>query len=272
LDQFLEDLLDIGIPANSMVRLGGKSTDRTEPLSLHNAQKSNPLLKLTRWDWQEIDKIKLKLNGLSKSLRGASQKYNVHHIVQEAIMDHLKDHEPEYYRAFQVPPSPDGLQIVTKNNKPVFPNYLIDQWSKGGDAGVFKTYAFVRDASHIWKMSKSARKEKYATWNELILNKKVQNIHDLAKRYDATQAELDAKFDKSISRLLASKSIIGCTTTAAAKYRKYIHEAAPDVLLVEEAGEILESHIVTALGSTIKKLILIGDHRYSSSSFIIGKF
>jgi superfamily I DNA and/or RNA helicase len=33
------------------------------------------------------------------------------------------------------------------------------------------------------------------------------------------------------------------------------------VLLVEEAGEILESHILTALGSRTKQLILIGDHK-----------
>ena len=30
--QFLEDLMDIGIPSSAMVRLGGKSTDRTKPL------------------------------------------------------------------------------------------------------------------------------------------------------------------------------------------------------------------------------------------------
>lgn len=54
----------------------------------------------------------------------------------------------------------------------------------------------------------------------------------------------------------------GCTTTAAAKYREDINAAEPDILLVEEAGEILESHILTAMGRSTKQLILIGDHQY----------
>jgi superfamily I DNA and/or RNA helicase len=36
---------------------------------------------------------------------------------------------------------------------------------------------------------------------------------------------------------------------------------SPGVLLVEEAGEILESHILTALGPETKQMILIGDHK-----------
>ncbi|KIJ59315.1 hypothetical protein HYDPIDRAFT_140803 [Hydnomerulius pinastri MD-312] len=38
-------------------------------------------------------------------------------------------------------------------------------------------------------------------------------------------------------------------------------EARPNVLLVEEAGEILESHVLTALGPSIDQMILIGDHK-----------
>jgi superfamily I DNA and/or RNA helicase len=55
--------------------------------------------------------------------------------------------------------------------------------------------------------------------------------------------------------------IIGCTTTAAAKYAVELQAAAPGVVLVEEAGEILESHILTAMSSSTKQLILIGDHK-----------
>jgi hypothetical protein len=34
LDQFLEHLMDIGIPSSDIVRLGGKSTDRTKALMI----------------------------------------------------------------------------------------------------------------------------------------------------------------------------------------------------------------------------------------------
>jgi superfamily I DNA and/or RNA helicase len=61
--------------------------------------------------------------------------------------------------------------------------------------------------------------------------------------------------------IIRRKRIIGCTTTAAAKYVQALQAISPGVLLVEEAGEILESHILTALGPETKQLILIGDHK-----------
>ena len=39
---------------------------------------------------------------------------------------------------------------------------------------------------------------------------------------------------------------------------------------MEEAGEILESHIMTALSDGIKQVILIGDHQYEHHHFIVG--
>jgi superfamily I DNA and/or RNA helicase len=40
-----------------------------------------------------------------------------------------------------------------------------------------------------------------------------------------------------------------------------IQAAKPEVLLVEEAGEILESHIITSLAPETKQMVLIGDHQ-----------
>ena len=40
-----------------------------------------------------------------------------------------------------------------------------------------------------------------------------------------------------------------------------IRRANPDIVLVEEAGEILESHILTALTLSVKQLILIRDDK-----------
>ena len=44
-------------------------------------------------------------------------------------------------------------------------------------------------------------------------------------------------------------------------FRNVLGAVSPDVVLVEEAGEILESHILTALTPKTKQLILIGDHK-----------
>jgi DNA replication protein DnaC len=55
--------------------------------------------------------------------------------------------------------------------------------------------------------------------------------------------------------------IIGCTTTSAASMHELIARAKPSVIIVEEAGEILEAHILTALCRSVKKVIMIGDHK-----------
>ena len=62
-------------------------------------------------------------------------------------------------------------------------------------------------------------------------------------------------------KILESKSIIGCTTTGAANFVQSIQAVSPEIVLVEEAGEILESHILTALSPNTEQLILIGDHK-----------
>ena len=55
--------------------------------------------------------------------------------------------------------------------------------------------------------------------------------------------------------------VIGYTTTATAMYNKLIRRANPDVVLVEEVGEILESYILTVLTLSVKQLILIRDDK-----------
>jgi hypothetical protein len=263
LDQFLEDLLDIGIPESSMVRLGGKSTPRTEKFSLQNIRQKTPGSKFTRDDWEYIEGCRGDIAELDRSLSQASKRYKAN-ISRADIMEFLRsdDTDSEFSRAFELPPSNDGEQLVGKKGKPLDQFYLLSQWSNGKDAGFLSSYPVVKNAAHIWKLSKPARLEKLALWKEKILKQRISRIQDLAVQFNEEQSNLEAKWDEKDGYVLSQKRIIGCTTTAAAKYRKHINAAAPEVLLVEEAGEILESHILTAMSRTIKKVILIGDHKY----------
>jgi superfamily I DNA and/or RNA helicase len=74
--------------------------------------------------------------------------------------------------------------------------------------------------------------------------------------------QLTCKNNEALVATLKAKRIVACTTTGAAKFTEELRTAAPDVVLVEEAGEILESHILTALGENTHQLILVGDHKY----------
>ncbi|TDL30087.1 P-loop containing nucleoside triphosphate hydrolase protein [Rickenella mellea] len=260
LDQFLEDLLDIGIPQTSLVRLGGKSTQRTEPFSIRN-QRSN--FKLGRSDWKVIDELRAECDTLRDGLQRAFQSYKQSNIGYREILMHLEfeDELGDYFDAFRVPSSVDGMTRVTKKGRAVGPHYLINQWSNGWDAGMFKQHASIIKASVVWSMAPAARRAQITKWKLNIQKEEVATLQRIARDYNDRVTRLDRKFDENISHILRSKRIIGCTTTAAAKYCEDIQAASPGILLVEEAGEILESHILTALGSNTKQLILIGDHQ-----------
>ena len=244
-----------------MVRLGGKSTDRTKNLSLQHILQHSPLSKLTKADWREINPIKAEIRRYRYSLAQTATKYQSPNPTYDEIMEFLKSEDPDYYSAFALPASVDGQTLVGKKGKALSNTYLINQWKNGWDAGALRNHERVKERPSIWGMKSSERKMKFARWKEAMLRIQVQTIQELAQKHDRSQTRLDAKFEARDRAVVASRQIIGCTTTAAAKYREYINAAKPSVLLVEEAGEILESHVLTALAPTVKQLILIGDHK-----------
>lgn len=241
-----------------MVRLGGKSTQRTDPFTL---QKQTRSLRRGRADWTIIDNLKRELSNLSDRLKAAFANYGSSNIQNQDILDHLEFEDNDFYAAFQVPRSADGMIHVGRNNKKISPDYLLYRWAKGWDAGIFKHHPHVSRTSQIWDMSSSLRRDRLRQWKREILTAQVADIYTVAMRYNACQSQLDRKSTEDVSVILASKRIIGCTTTAAAKYSDDIRAASPGVLLVEEAGEILESHVLTAMGPETTQLILIGDHK-----------
>ncbi|KAL0244235.1 hypothetical protein GEMRC1_008320 [Eukaryota sp. GEM-RC1] len=61
--------------------------------------------------------------------------------------------------------------------------------------------------------------------------------------------------------LLSKQTIIGATTSVACKQLDLLQAVSAKVCIVEEAGEVLEAHVLTALNKSINHLILIGDHQ-----------
>jgi len=62
------------------------------------------------------------------------------------------------------------------------------------------------------------------------------------------------------ARRLAQAHVIGATTTGLAANSVRLQRLGAKVLLCEEAGEVLEAHLITSLLPSIEHAILIGDH------------
>ena len=58
--------------------------------------------------------------------------------------------------------------------------------------------------------------------------------------------------------VVKSAKIVGATITGASIYTKLIEQLAPKIVIVEEAAEILESGLISAIGSSVQQLIMIG--------------
>jgi len=58
--------------------------------------------------------------------------------------------------------------------------------------------------------------------------------------------------------VLKEAKVIGMTTTGAARFQHVLQEVGAPIVIVEEAAEVLEAHITTALSTSCQHLILIG--------------
>ncbi|KAJ8468551.1 hypothetical protein ONZ45_g17203 [Pleurotus djamor] len=260
LDQFLEDLLDIGIPLSSMVRLGGKSTSRTEPMSLFRQDSAQTM---ARDDYLTLDRLRQTLPVANKDLRDAFTRYQQSKVSNKDILNHIEFEESDFSEAFYIPVAKDGSIIVGRNGRPIHETYLLERWIRGENAGVLvhANPLHVSAAAKVWDMPMPLRIQKRGQWEEAIMRDRVSEVTRHARLYNSTRDEMDRILGKKDVAVLKEKQVIGCTTTAAAKYAPALQAAAPNVLLVEEAGEILESHVLAALGKHKEQVILIGDHK-----------
>jgi hypothetical protein len=209
-----------------------------------------------------IDVLKNEAHSLCTRLNTAFNRYISGKVSSKGLLEFLQFEHPTYFDAFCVPKSEDGMARVTRKGTAVDDFYLLEQWGKGWDAGIFAHDSGLEKPLAVWGMPPRERQSLIAGWEEDILKEELTRIYALAKQYNECVQQLDRKFSEKDINTLRSKRIIGCTTTGAAKYTETIQAALPSVLLVEEAGEILESHVLTALGKDKNQLILIGDHKY----------
>ncbi|KAG7133767.1 NFX1-type zinc finger-containing protein 1 like [Verticillium longisporum] len=125
----------------------------------------------------------------------------------------------------------DGFVTAKHQGKAVSRDYLLRRWRTGAQAP------------------------------EPKLAEKIENLQTLTAQFDEIQRQVDYLFAEAKRNFIKTKRIVGCTTTAASMHSSLISAFAPDVVMVEEAGEILEAHILAALQPCVQQLILIGDHK-----------
>ncbi|KAF8777022.1 NFX1-type zinc finger-containing protein 1 [Argiope bruennichi] len=115
---------------------------------------------------------------------------------------------------------------------------------------------------NLWSLKLPERYEYFFHWRQNYLLKLQRDIETAQEFYLKMMLEYHRKVPDSLKmEILKSAFIIGVTTTGAAKYKELIKSTGASILVVEEAAEVLESHIIASLIPTTQHLILIGDHK-----------
>ncbi|XP_044066857.1 NFX1-type zinc finger-containing protein 1-like isoform X2 [Siniperca chuatsi] len=113
----------------------------------------------------------------------------------------------------------------------------------------------------IWTLSLPDRWRLYRLWVARYRVELCTRVLESEQAYqNAVDRLADVKRQENLC-LLKEATVIGMTTTGAAKFRKVLQEVRPRLVIVEEAAEVLEAHTITTLSEACQHLILIGDHQ-----------
>ncbi|KAG0028963.1 hypothetical protein BGZ82_008171 [Podila clonocystis] len=283
LDQFLGHLLDKGI--NSLVRIGSRPSERSDRLQDHNLYE---LVKNKSWTRAQsialshahivCDKTARNLKEVDKELQ--SPQPSVASILQ--VVE--KDNEEQYHSLEHG----DCKGAVNDQSVTIEDNYLL--WSSCGDLKLIqkendrrkkkwknakagsssgpnllplpntaRLFNQLRQAN-LWTMSRWERKQLVEFWvNEVKRGIQTRHTELVANMLSCSKA-VEEVYDTIRRDILRNARVIGVTTYGAARHQTLIATLRPKIVICEEAGEVLESHILTALSESTQHLILIGDH------------
>lgn len=257
LDSFLEELLDAGVDEELFVRLGKspKISDRLKGRCLDElktdrfSKDQNRQFGVMKDNMKAAtEKIRQIQDGLEKSAWGKGEKW------WQTIQVYLEEFHHEAARSLTLPRdfSHGGYQVAGRGGSTIKANYLWEQWLNGKDPGVFKNSI----AGGIWKLTREQRQSHKNQWNDEWR----QEIYLDALEYQykkLTQLHADMNYLKSASKIQALNQyrIVGCTTVKAAQLGGLLDQS---IVLIEEAGEILEAQVLTNLSDKCKQLIMIG--------------
>ena len=98
-------------------------------------------------------------------------------------------------------------------------------------------------------------------WANLLYGDSLSKSDSAISKYQRALAIESQYFARVDADVMKNAAVIGMTTNGAAKYSETLSQLGCEVLIVEEAAEVLEAPILAALTQSTEHAILIGDHQ-----------
>ena len=125
------------------------------------------------------------------------------------------------------------------------------------------------NVTNIWELDMNERFSLYKLWLTRCKSILIEQMKSLVEQYKGALAEKNEITGQETVSILRKAKVIGMTTTGAARHRSVLQTVGCRIIVVEEAAEVLESHIVTSLNKNCEHLILIGDHQQLRPSPVV---
>ncbi|CAN9464466.1 unnamed protein product [Alternaria alternata] len=266
LDQFLEHLLDIGV--KKLIRVGGMS--KSKKLSNHNLRtigeqetktKSEKYMAAMRY--RNLEENESEAGKIFAGLRGLSKR-----AQWQNLKAHIQEEYPRIYNQFR---RVDDQGFQTAGRHP------FDVWIAGSEthhrpvlSPEVLRQVVQKATGNVFSLSVHERSALIAHWVSEAQNNKVSELFEIVNDATKTQRELSNIHEELNRRLLKDSDVIGVTTSGLAKRISLLQQVKCKVIICEEAGEVMESHMISALLPDVEHLIQIGDHeqlRPSVSNF-----
>jgi AAA domain len=115
-------------------------------------------------------------------------------------------------------------------------------------------------ASGIFSLGVAERKELVKVWMKELHDTQFSQLFDALSEARTTQKTIHNIHQEGDRTVLQDADVIGITTTGLAKNVELLGRINSKVVICEEAGEVLESHVLSTFLSSVEHVIQIGDH------------
>ncbi|RHZ08025.1 hypothetical protein DYB37_008653 [Aphanomyces astaci] len=247
LDQFLEGLLDdhIARPLD-IVRVGSRSKSaRLDECTLFHLRKMEHFAGPTRLESATHGK-------LVRTCRDIEERtFSSFHqdTALAKFLQWLAQSKTESFEGICGPvDDEDGFHVQGGHKAQ---EKLFKKWEQGGKGW----------SSTMWKMNKPGRQALLRRWrHEFVETCSRRTLQDFDVYQECVTKAAEIQTAQNL-RLLGRAKIVGMTTTGCALNQELVRCLAPKVVLCEEAGEVLEAHLLSCLTAATEHVIQIGDHK-----------
>ncbi|PHH72066.1 hypothetical protein CDD82_6186 [Ophiocordyceps australis] len=250
LDQLLEHLLDDG--TEHIIRIGSRSkSERLQDLNLRTVVRGLDRTKSEKSGIFQVEEaIRNAVRDANASLEQLSASGSWRSVKQFLAAKHPSQHNELFGDG------KDGWQVVNHS-----PENIVARWLAAAPPSQVPDRPLeALTQAQLSTMNAKERRRVHGHWLKKIRDPIILELQSSHRDYSRAIERRDRVRGDIDLRCLQQANVVGITTTGLARNLNLLRKLRSKVMLCEEAGEVLEAHLLTALLPSVEHAILIGDH------------